>query len=524
MNYRKYKLPLIVLLLTTMLAVSCKDEWDNHYNIEMTGKSALNLNDYIHSQADLSTFAQMLSISGYDSVLSKSQAYTVWAPTNTALAGVSLSDKELVTKLVQNHITQFSLPTGSITSKQLTMLDRKLLMYEKTNSGYSFGGKPLAIANLATSNGIVHVINQYVPYRKNVWEYITTATGIDSLRNYCNSLTIKEFDKTASYKDEVLIDSVFKYTNKYTTNLGDLATEDSIYTAILPNDAAWNEAYSRILPFYKTLPVDGRSAAQIVNTKWTMVRDCMFRGVISNPYPKDTVYSTSHHKISNINELINGAEAVEISNGAAYIANQLKFKPVDSWFRELRVEAETATNRTNLFSTVTSLSSIGTTFGVSGKNYIKVEPTSSGNTFKSSAQFAIPNTLSQKYNIYCVFVPTTIVDTTDTRPSKVKFYLTYVNSSGVVVSLATIDATNTVQAPNKSSAIFTTDGKAISKVLVAKNFEFPYCNLIGNRDLINGKSAIPSVLLKVENAVASTEISTFNRTMRIDCIILEPVQ
>ena len=71
-----------------------------------------------------------------------------------------------------------------------------------------FGEKTLTKSGIAVSNGIVHVLSAFTPYRKNLWEFINETEGLESLREYINSLTREEFDPEASIVDGVLMDSI----------------------------------------------------------------------------------------------------------------------------------------------------------------------------------------------------------------------------------------------------------------------------------------------------------------------------
>ena len=122
MRKKKFNLTAIITLILIVFTSSCKDDWGDHYNFKSTEKSDLNLTEYIKSQGDLSKFAQMLAISGYDTILAKHQTYTVWAPDNSALAGFALTDTAIIRNLVENHITRFSHPTAAIDTVQLQSL------------------------------------------------------------------------------------------------------------------------------------------------------------------------------------------------------------------------------------------------------------------------------------------------------------------------------------------------------------------------------------------------------------------
>jgi hypothetical protein len=526
MRLRHYGIPLFAILLFTVLVASCREDWDNHYYAVAANKSKLNLYQYIQSQSELSIFTRMLKSTGYDTVLNKPQTFTVWAPNDQALINVDLTDTASVRKIVMNHITRFSHPSSGVISKTILMLDNKLLLFAQGAGGYTFGGKPIVKSDLATTNGIIYILSDYAPYQMNIWEFLNNATGIDSVRAYINSLTVNQIDTAASFKDGIFVSTVYKQTNKALTYLGQFKTEDSTYTAIFPDNGAWVEAYNRILPYYNTLSKDGGSSTQIANTKWTLIQDLFFKGKQTLPIVADTLFSTYGHGFANPNRLFTGAQVTEMSNGLSYVTPQLQNSATESWFTEIRVEAENAhIGRLTSNYAATSVSSIGTGYNISKGYYLRLDPTTQSSISKLFVSFPISNTLSAKYNIYCVFVPASIVDTTDHRPYKVQFYLSYINSAGVPVANASVDVNNTVQLPTKTSYTFTTTPSSQpQKMLVVSGFQFPYCNLVNRKDYIS--SLLSTVTLKVQNAagVTSSELANFNRTLRIDCIILEPVQ
>jgi len=525
MKLRYFGIPVIAILTFAVMLASCSDEWDSHYSAEAANKSDLNLYEYIQSRSELSTFTEMLQLTGYDSILSESQTFTVWAPNNAALEGVNLGDLDLVKKIVTNHITRFSYTTSGISRKTILMLDNKLLNLEIGTGGYTFGGKSIVQANLATANGIVHILGEYVPYRMNIWEFINQADGLDSLRTYINSITKLEFDADASYKDEVLVDSIFKSTNNVLTYLGNLNTEDSIYTAILPDNTAWTEAYGRIYPCFKTLEKDGGFVQQRAFARWYLVQDLFFRDKVTPPIAKDTLFSTWGNAFVHPNRLFANAQTTEMSNGLSYVTSQLYSKADESWYKEIRVEAEHSSyGRVTSNYAASAVSNIGTGYTVSNNYYALFDPTSTSSLSKLFVNFPLPSTLSAKYNIYCVFVPTSIGNAADLRLNKVKFYFSYVNSAGVQVTNANIDANNKVLTTTQSGASYAfTTNPAQMKMLVAKDFEFPYSNLVYDEE--DPKKSL-TVALKVENAAGTStaDLLNFNRALRIDCIILEPVQ
>ncbi len=529
MKSEKMNKVLLYLLTPLLMMVSCRtNEWEDHYYAEITEKSDLSIFEYLKSQPELSKFTQMVELTGYDTLLSANQTFTVWAPTNTSLEGFDMNNSDQMMKTVRNHITRFSVPSSGISSKAILMMNNKWVNFGRNAGVLNLGGKAVTRNDIAVKNGMIHVIGDYVPYVMNIWEYIAVAPGIDSLRNYINSLTRSEFDPQASYVDGVLMDSVFNITNKVLTRLGQLSSEDSTYTALLPDNQAWIEAYNRIFPFYKTLADDGGAQAQMENTRWSIVRDLFFSQKVALPLSSDSMRSTYGSSLTNASILFPANPPAELSNGLAYTSNSLKHKPGDTWNRIIKVEAENASfGRTQKDFEITNFSSIGTGADISGGFYVNARALSNLSTARLWINFPIPNTLSGKYNIYCVFVPINLTDSTNLRTNKVKFSINYDYVPGVrrdSVWIGNTGFTKTVGTARN----FITDPRKISKVLVVANYQFPFANLVstGSRssDMVTGSKI--RVGLLVENSAGTTTTERLNhiRDLRIDCIILEPVE
>jgi hypothetical protein len=507
----------LLLCLMAIVAVSCNDQWDEHFNPAIEGKSHMTSIEYIQSRDDLRIFAQMLAITGYDKILSGSQTHTVWAPNDASLSGIDLNNETLVRRIVQNHITQFSIASVGAKTAPYTMLNGKLLHFEKALNSYWFGGNVVQEADLAVKNGIVHVLGAYVPYQLNVLEFLNETQGLDSVRNYVQSLTKMLYDPQASFNsDGVFVDSIFVEYNPVLNYLCKMDSEDSTYTAIFPNNEAWTQRYEQVFPFFKTIASSGGLATQIAYSKWTIIQDLFFKSELSYPVVEDSAYvSTNFNEISNLNEILAGNESFSLSNGLAYITGSLKHKPSESWYKEIRVEAESIVGVDSLKSNyaVNYTTALGSGLNVSKQGYITAIPTTTSTISRLWVKFPIPNTLSAKYNIYCVFVPTVIADPNDLRPYKVNFLMTYRDAAGKIVKDKIIGATNRVTDPNQ-----------MTKMLVAENFEFPFSNLIRQSSDEDEIQEVTSVLLRVENTATTREAATFNRTIRIDCVILEPVE
>jgi hypothetical protein len=520
-------LPLLLLLLT-----ACNDAWDEHYRQNSGSRSEKSLFQLIQSDAQLSTFAAMLVSTGYDTLLSKPVTYTVWAPVNSrSLDSIAaLNDVARNREVVQNHISRFAYNTSGLSSTTIFMLNRKFVNFKRQGSGYLFGGQTLISerSGVAAANGILHTLSTPVPYMLNLWEFILKTPGLDSLRTFLDANSVYAFDPKASVEigtnefGQSVYDSVITFSNPLLEKIGYLHLEDSVYTILLPDNKAWKSAYQLISNKYKTQIKDGGSIMQRKLTREAIVNNLVFRSQDADK--QDSIVSTSGSIFRSPARLFTGASKNSLSNGTAWITDSLRFTPAESWHQPIIIEAENSDyGRSFVFANLFVRSGLGTPFSnqVSETRYLLIESTTVTTTQPAAVTFPIPNVLSGKYRIYCVFLPSSIVSETDLRPYKMRFYVTHTNSSGTIVENAPVGSANQLLATNRTANIFTSTGAAISKMFVTE-IEFPFSNIYSP----GAAATTITTRLKVENAVTTVEEiqNRGDRKMRIDYIILEPVQ
>lgn len=505
-NIKSFKL----LVLLAMLSVACNNNWEDHYAESSYDLPAYNIYEYLSSNSELSTFVKMLDISNYDQLLKSPQTFTVWAPTNEALSEIELSDTVLVAQIVKTHVTRNRYTTSGNELTEINVSSGKYISFGGAASDFSFGEVPLAESNINTNNGLVHIIGKYVPYKKNIWEFIHSEENFDSISTYLlenNKATFSfELSPEIGFNDagQPVYDSVFIQQNEILNQLGAIDSEDSIYTVILPTDTAWREAYQRISSYY-VFPDDfGGASRQNEKTKFGIIKDFAYREFIEDPNSFSTLTSTSNSIYEDPASLFEGADYYELSNGAAYVSDQMPFSDTLSWFKQIKIEAEQELNRENSNSNIYTRSSEGTNFETSNDNYIYVEATSTSNLATPRVEFFFPNILSATYKVYCVFVPNSIIDESDLRPMKAKFTLNYITSSGSTrrkTLRPDIDLTSTTEVTKMYLGEFTFDFASVA------DEEYP--------ELLTS--------LLVTSNVKTNETEEYSRDMRIDCVILEPI-
>lgn len=527
----KHLIKTVLFAACFLLLYSCNQTWEDHYKIQDEALLEKKLMELISEKPELSIFAALIEKAGYDKVLSANQVYTVWAPTNAALADVDTSDLNEASKIVRNHIARFSYSSSGVQHVTINMLNKKNIHFEKKNQDLIFGDQKLLEQDLTVGNGVLHIIDGLVTYYPNVWEYLSTAEQVDSLKQFMYSFEEYTFDEHNSLvigindMGQTVYDSIINYSNALFDAYGQLNNEDSIYTMIFPDNEAWTAIYDTVSSYYKfagSISTDSLLKTQAdLNqrsvSKRIISKDLIFRENLTKEdiLSRDSLVSTGGHVFKDPALLFDAASDSLMSNGRVYITNKLNFS-TSVWAKPLIIEAESVKGRLfercQLYSRDTYRSWLDT--AISNSRYIEVSPTSA--SAQPVVSFELPNTLSTAYNIYCVFVPPNVndqkKDSSELLPTKIRYTLTYLNASG--------RSTNrTYSRP----ALFVTNPHEVTKMLVTQTaagladpFTFPFCNY---------HEEITTVRLELTNIVTNAEIEAkqFTRTMLIDCIILEPV-
>lgn len=519
---------------------ACQDsEWDDHYGIG--SGSTQNLMEVLEGNADYSRFCEQLKAHGLDTLLASDQTYTVWAPTNDAM-GSYTDDGDAVDHFIKNHINRYVYNLTDLTDTayvRIKMLNGKFQDYQRGTGGYSFAGVGVAGDDLMAANGVIHGIGSVAPFYLNIYESIRSDNNTDSLARYLEQFDVYTFDRANSSTigknglGQLVYDSVFTYTSRYMQNYGDLWLEDSLYTMIVPTNTGWNAGYEATKPYFRTFGALQSSSLSTINvptrsyatadaladsltdayTKENMAQNLVFRGrAVPSAAPGDSLVATSgnvfHHPVA----LFAGANGETVSNGIIWKTDVWNYKPEDCFLKKIVVEAENTQNRTDAYANVFSRSSSSTTYAdsVSEQKYIEVNAATTNARTQPMVQFAIPNTLAATYDVYCVFAPAEAYSAEATPDStRVRFYLNYVHEDGRMHEDAAINGT-------------VTNGRAMTKMFVAR-ITLPYANF--SSSVFDGDQTQDDdcVRLRVQTNVASSETTRLSRTMRIDCIIFEPV-
>lgn len=485
----------LLLAASVVLTGSCSGDWNEHYN-EVTA-SEQNLMEVISAQADLTEFAQLLKATGYDAVLAGDQTYTVWAPKNGS-ESVITADADGQLRTVRNHIARYTFPTSTNPETRITLLNGKTMVFDSADS---FEGLNLASANIAANNGLLHKIDGMLSYRYNLREYIDTHAECQQMSDF-----VKQFDEEEYSADlSTSYDSVFVNYNALLNHakygVGDIANEDSVYTMVIADNAAWQSAYETLAPAFKNFNASQEEADSIqrVQTEQTIFRALTSRNLKAE-------------------DLVGRYPYEEASNGSIFLAEGA-IADIDTCLtnKVIIVEAEDMDGRaslsgTNAYIRNTDMNSAVQEIG--NNSYLEV---SSGNV-DGGVTFDIPNVLAQAYDVYVDFIsPIIDGENMSEQKTKVVFQMRYMNAQG-----------KTSVSNNNTATQIDATGDGIISVKAFSAVEFPVADFYDELWLSQEGHSLSdisvSTTLQVKTKVTSTDARNgYERIYRIDRIRFVPV-
>ena len=529
MKYKNILKHIALWGLLPMVWMGCTD-WDDHYDVD--GQQIVSnktLWEEIEARPELSNFKECLELYGYKEKLNGSQMYTVFAPMgdiNTA----DLSRAKVQSEVIENHIARFAHSANSATKdKSVVMLNNKTVRFTlaQEGDGYLFGDSRLAAEyNIRAKNGVLHIIEGQQPFFHNIWEYLTTDTRFDKVRNYLYSFNDTILDENKSVKGEIndngqqeYLDSVIYVYNDLLYSIGQLNDEDSTYTMIIPTNEAWDEAHGRIKEYYVYSEKEAKrdSLAQLY-TSLSVVRDLVFSHTVQKSM-RDSLVSTTKGVFKKPFEYIlaDYVDSAKCSNGEVFVVNELKHKPWDSWHTRIKVEAESV-NALNV-DTILEKNALIYRRELSNADslYTKIsrgsflEVVDRNTKSHPTLTFNVWNTLKGKYDLKVVFLPQEMATSKNKTllPNHFEVKASYLKKNGGV------DA-SWMTTPKRVGKVMDNDPMKLDTVTIA-TIETECCSY---------GTESPGLQVSIASSWSKSAANKkkYSTTLLIDCIILEPVK
>lgn len=337
MMTKKYFIYIALLSISTVL-FSCKDNWEVHNEVENVDNT-VDLAQKLATQTNLSVFNGYVKTTGYDKLLANSQNYTVWAPTNTALANLDaaiIADPVKLKDFVANHIALTTIPV----SKKVGDTIRIKLVNDKyaTIIGSKFEEANIVGDGLFVKNGVLHTLDQAVATKANIWNYMLTSTDAPLQSNYISNLSTTVIDSAnatiigynASGSPIFAPNPPMVSRNTYWVNVADLRDESKQYTYFMLQDAAFTSESTKLNTYYPSVDPN-------LNSSFYLVKDLTVKGLYTVDKLPDTLLSVKGVKVPINKSTI--VKSYTASNGIVYVVNALPFRLKDK-VPEFKIEGE----------------------------------------------------------------------------------------------------------------------------------------------------------------------------------------
>jgi uncharacterized surface protein with fasciclin (FAS1) repeats len=197
--------------------------------------------ELLQANPEVSTFVSILQKTGYDRFLLDEQSLTLFAPVDNALKDMDLNNTDSLNDWIKNYIAFLSFYTNE--AKQFEIEEIQMINGKKIHiAGSSISGANVVQSNLSAINGVIHIIDNTIINRKNIWEYLNEQTGYEQTA-IIRSFDEKVMDKDRSVQIQVDINEQPIYDTVWTTqnvflNTYPLDNENRLFTYILlDNDA-----------------------------------------------------------------------------------------------------------------------------------------------------------------------------------------------------------------------------------------------------------------------------------------------
>lgn len=568
----------IGLALVALTFMACSDTWDDHYDKKSEGTIDATLWQAITQDGNLSNFAKVVQACGYDKALNSSQVFTVFAPTNdqfsaqeaeVLIAGynaekgkVNDDDNTVIKEFIQNHIAMYTHSVAPTSNDSLVLMNGKKTLLTAS----SFGNNQILTNNQHYNNGVLFTIQGKAQYFPTVFEYLRKDADLDSIASffYNDHFYRMEFVPERSVAGglengkTVYLDSVFVQQNDLWDYLWAYTNEeDSTYWQVVPTNQVWKQLIEEYEPYFNydknvpfrdsmayTLPrlaiVNGTTFSRTLNPD-THLTDSALSTSAAERYTYRESYwghnnlhyyqfgskpATNTQKPYSPTGIFSDTEDIVCSNGLVKKTNNWKINKLNTFYQWIIVEAEEGNsvkevskqeNSTthDLEPTIKGLvRRVMSDNDFSGKVWSNayMEFQQQKTTVNHTVTFNIRHVLSNiPYDIYLVTAPAYAFneDATEAEriPCKMKCSINFHNQEGETQT--EVLQSSISNNPDIVDYLLLSDPE--------KGFTFPTATF-------GLTESEPQITLTVETKVSSSELrqKKFDRTMRIDCIMLVP--
>jgi len=251
MKYNMNLIKTIFSLSFLILIFGCTENWDEHY-VYYPETVNQNVWEVIQNDNEISDFVQILKDFRYDTLFLNNSTYTLFIPTNQALAAFK-AENEVDIMLLNYLITpNFVQSRGIKEKRKIQTLGDKFALFEHESGTIKLDGVELTKESPLYKNGKYFIMDEVAPVKPNIYEYYIKNNPF--LKNYIDSQDSIVIDKEKSrpigfdQNGNTVYDTVSIIYNKFEETYFPVKHEFRHQTAtiVFPKEEIYNEALSNM--------------------------------------------------------------------------------------------------------------------------------------------------------------------------------------------------------------------------------------------------------------------------------------
>ena len=186
---------IIIGIVTFLVIFGCTKEWDEHFSL-YPATTEQDVWVVIQNEAEISDFVQILKDFQYDTLFRDNSTYTLFIPTNEALAlykNENEIDEILLNYLITPHFVQ---SRGIKEKRKIQTLGEKFSLFETEGGNVKLDGILLLKESPLFKNGKYFIMGEVAHAKPNIYEYYIKNNPF--LKNYIDSQDSIIIDKDKS--------------------------------------------------------------------------------------------------------------------------------------------------------------------------------------------------------------------------------------------------------------------------------------------------------------------------------------
>jgi uncharacterized surface protein with fasciclin (FAS1) repeats len=455
----KFRLGILIIGLITIGAASCTKQWDDHYTVYPETVDE-NVWDVIQSDAQFSSFVEIIKAAKMDTLFLSDIAYTIFAPTNDAISSFQ-GVKEFSDVVLAYHFSSHFINISSIQGKrQVQTLTEKFALFERNGNKVKIDDIEVVAESPLYKNGKFFTMGKVIEPQPNLYEYYQFTNPV--LSKYIDTqdtiILDKEKSKPLGFDEQgnTVYDTVSIVANKFEMKYFPVKHEfrNLTSTIVFPKEEDYRSALDvmaqslgGVYNDYNDIPLDWQEEV--------LIPHILYQGVFLNRLePEEFIWESPTDTLKLLNVLGDSVvinyvptDKALCSNGYAY--NYQSYEIPDSLYKGgNKMEGEALVDPTGLnkyawLDSVTVKSDISLApmqeliQGASNDSIIRVS-FPKGYTGKFTLDFKSPKLFPRKYlmvisthmdigGIYDIYVNDELVKTFD--------YYAYIQGRGVIFSV-----------------------------------------------------------------------------------------